>query len=141
MDEGTGRVIRVVDYKTGRKPQAGVATFEEIFSGEKVTKNHADYYFQTFLYAAIVRDSALWNAQKLLVSPALLFIQQASAEENDPVLRLGKERVDDVAAYRDEFWSGLQSLLEEIFDKDRPFEPTEDRERCTRCPYRQVCYQ
>jgi len=71
----------------------------------------------------------------------LLFIQQASAEENDPVLRLGKERVDDVATYRDEFWAGLQSLLEEIFDKDHPFEPTEDRERCTRCPYRQVCYQ
>ena len=141
VDEGMGKVIRVVDYKTGRKPQAGVAAFEDIFSGEKVTKNHADYYFQTFLYAAIVRDSAFWNAQKLPVSPALLFIQQASAEENDPVLRLGKERVDDVAAYRDEFWAGLQSLLEEIFDKDRPFEPTEDRERCTRCPYRQVCYQ
>ncbi len=141
VDEGEGKTIRVVDYKTGRKPNYGVSAFEDIFSGEKVTKNHADYFFQTFLYASIVRDSAYWNANQLPVSPALLFIQQASAEGNDPVLRLGKERVDDVAAYREEFWPRLQLLLEEIFDAERPFTPTADRERCTHCPYKQVCHQ
>ncbi|WP_315516980.1 PD-(D/E)XK nuclease family protein [Hoylesella shahii] len=141
VEEGNGKVIRVVDYKTGRKPQTAVATFEDIFSGDKVTKNHADYYLQTFLYAAIVRDSLKWNKQKLPVSPALLFIQQASAEENDPVLRVGKERINDIAVYHNDFWAHLKALLSEIFNKERAFMPTKDRERCTRCPYRQVCYQ
>lgn len=141
VEEGNGKVIRVVDYKTGRKPQTAVAAFEDIFSGDKVTKNHADYYLQTFLYAAIVRDSLKWNKQKLPVSPALLFIQQASAEENDPVLRVGKERINDIAVYHIDFWAHLKALLSEIFDKERAFMPTKDRERCTRCPYRQVCYQ
>lgn len=141
VEEGNGKVIRVVDYKTGRKPQTAVAAFEDIFSGDKVTKNHADYYLQTFLYAAIVRDSLKWNKQKLPVSPALLFIQQASAEENDPVLRVGKERINDIAVYHNDFWAHLKALLAEIFNKERAFMPTKDRERCTRCPYRQVCYQ
>jgi hypothetical protein len=141
VEEGNGKVIRVVDYKTGRKPQTAVAAFEDIFSGDKVTKNHADYYLQTFLYAAIVRDSLKWNKQKLPVSPALLFIQQASAEENDPVLRVGKERINDIAVYHNDFWAHLKALLSEIFDKEHAFMPTKDRERCTRCPYRQVCYQ
>jgi hypothetical protein len=141
VEEGNGKVIRVVDYKTGRKPQTAVAAFEDIFSGDKVTKNHADYYLQTFLYAAIVRDSLKWNKQKLPVSPALLFIQQASAEENDPVLRVGKERISDIAVYHNDFWAHLKALLSEIFNKERAFMPTKDRERCPRCPYRQVCYQ
>ena len=141
VEEGNGKVIRVVDYKTGRKPQTAVAAFEDIFSGDKVTKNHADYYLQTFLYAAIVRDSLKWNKQKLPVSPALLFIQQASAEENDPVLRVGKERINDIAVYHNDFWAHVKALLSEIFNKERAFMPTKDRERCTRCPYRQVCYQ
>ena len=141
VEEGNGKVIRVVDYKTGRKPQTAVAAFEDIFSGDKVTKNHADYYLQTFLNAAIVRDSLKWNKQKLPVSPALLFIQQASAEENDPVLRVGKERINDIAVYHNDFWAHLKALLSEIFNKERAFMPTKDRERCTRCPYKQVCYQ
>lgn len=141
VEEGNGKVIRVVDYKTGRKPQTAVTAFEDIFSGDKVTKNHADYYLQTFLYAAIVRDSLKWNKQKLPVSPALLFIQQASSEENDPVLRVGKERISDIAVYHNDFWAHLKALLSEIFDKEHAFMPTKDRERCTRCPYRQVCYQ
>ncbi|WP_281723955.1 PD-(D/E)XK nuclease family protein [Hoylesella shahii] len=141
VEEGNGKVIRVVDYKTGRKPQTAVTAFEDIFSGDKVTKNHADYYLQTFLYAAIVRDSLKWNKQKLPVSPALLFIQQASSEENDPVLRVGKERINDIAVYHNDFWAHLKALLSEIFNKERAFMPTKDRERCTRCPYRQVCYQ
>ena len=141
VEEGNGKVIRVVDYKTGRKPQTAVAAFEDIFSGDKVTKNHADYYLQTFLYAAIVRDSLKWNKQKLPVSPALLYIQQASAEENDPVLRVGKERISDIAVYHNDFWAHLKALLSEIFNKERAFMPTKDRERCPRCPYRQVCYQ
>lgn len=141
VEEGNGKVIRVVDYKTGRKPQTAVAAFEDIFSGDKVTKNHADYYLQTFLYAAIVRDSLKWNKQKLPVSPALLFIQQASAEENDPVLRVGKKRISDIAVYHNDFWAHLKALLSEIFNKERAFMPTKDRERCPRCPYRQVCYQ
>lgn len=141
VEEGNGKVIRVVDYKTGRKPQTAVTAFEDIFSGDKVTKNHADYYLQTFLYAAIVRDSLKWNKQKLPVSPALLFIQQSSSEENDPVLRVGKERISDIAVYHNDFWAHLKALLSEIFDKENAFMPTKDRERCTRCPYRQVCYQ
>lgn len=141
VEEGNGKVIRVVDYKTGRKPQTAVTAFEDIFSGDKVTKNHADYYLQTFLYAAIVRDSLKWNKQKLPVSPALLFIQQSSSEENDPVLRVGKERISDIAVYHNDFWAHLKALLSEIFDKEHAFMPAKDRERCTRCPYRQVCYQ
>ena len=33
----------------------------------------------------------------------------------------------------------LQSLLDDIFAPDRPFLPTDDRQRCRRCPYASLC--
>ena len=142
LDEVTaeqGRLIRVVDYKTGRIPIQKVQSLDDVFSGLNVTTKHSDYYLQALLYSVIVRQSQQWNAKGLPVSPALLFIQQASAEDYDPILALGKEKITDVDALKDEFWERMQLLLSEIFNKNLPFEPTLDKSRCSLCPYKKLC--
>ena len=130
MNDGT---IRVVDYKTGSKQVKPLADVDAIFQPENIGK-HADYYLQTFVYADIVS-----RQRRRPVSPALLFIQHAGAEGYDPVLKLGKEPVRDIADHSARFNELLERKIEEIFSPERPFEPTCDLTVCRTCPYAPFC--
>lgn len=134
-----GRRIRVVDYKTGHLPQQKIQDLDDVFSTDSVIAKHSDYYLQTILYSMIIRQSSQWNEQDLPVSPALLFIQHASAEDYDPILAFGKEKIGDVGDFRQLFWQKLKELLEEIYNEHIAFHPTSDSMRCTYCPYAKLC--
>lgn len=134
-----GSRIRVIDYKTGRIPQLKTYSMEEIFTGSDIIRKHTDYYFQTMLYAMIVRHDNDMNPDRLPVSPALLFIQHASGDGYDPTLTLGKEKMTDIEHYGQEFKERLQDLLAAIFEPQTPFVPTTDRARCATCPYHHLC--
>lgn len=103
-------------------------------------RKHTDYYLQTILYALIVSQSTSLNPAKDPVSPGLLFIQNARAEDYDPTLKLGRgSYIENVADYKDEFWEGIMKILSDIFNKELPFRPTADKERCAACPYAGLC--
>ncbi len=140
--------LRVVDYKTGTPLKSFPASMDEVFDSKLVDSKHATYYLQAFLYADIVRYSeeerTKYNAEGHAVSPALYFIRQAAGEDYDPTLVLAPDRgkrvaVNDIAELHDEFRSKLTMLLEDIFDREKPFEATIYRERCARCPYQNIC--
>lgn len=132
--------IRIVDYKTGNHVADTLPSIECIFTGNEIIKKHSDYFLQTLLYAVIVRKSKKYNAGQMPVMPALLYIQHAKAENYDPVLKIGKQRISDISTYEAEFRQRLQALVEEIFDPQQPFTPTEDHHRCMNCPYKEICY-
>ena len=134
----TEQRIRVVDYKTGSRKPTPIDSVEGIFEPENLSK-HSDYYLQTFLYGCIVRTSTSYNSRQLPVSPALLFIQHAGAEDYDPVLTFGKERINDVEDSRAAFSKLLVEKIDEIFNPDIAFAPTDDRQRCSSCPYFLLC--
>lgn len=136
--DGTRR-IRVIDYKTGKPMDSVPIDVEDIFNDENLTKKHKDYYLQTFLYAAIVKYHPGLNPHNLPVSPALIFIQQTSADAYDPTLVLGSEKVYDMAHCYADFKERLQQLLTQIYDASLPFYPTTDRKRCEFCPYNKLC--
>ena len=125
--------IRVIDYKTGAKKQKDLPDVAAIFDPANV-KDHSDYYLQAFLYSHIVRQNT-----DLPVSPALLFIQYAGSDNFDPVLKLGKDPVRDIATVSDEFMKLLTEKMSEIFCQDLAFSPTEDQDRCRTCPYQILC--
>jgi len=137
--DGTER-LRVVDYKTGgRKNDSRVDGVDDIFVPANVSKKHADYYLQTMLYSTIVRRNADYNPSRLPVSPALLFIQHAGAADYDPVLKIGNQKVGDIADYEADFDEQLGLLLGEIYNPELTFKRTDDPKRCDSCPYRQLC--
>ena len=137
LSDGSER-IRVIDYKTGSRQPVPLADVDAIFSPDSLSK-HSDYYLQTFLYGLIVRRSAQYNPDHLPVSPALLFIQHAGTDEYNPVLFFGKNRISDVAEHGDRFSQLLEEKVTEMFQPDTAFVPTDDRQRCTSCPYYQLC--
>lgn len=136
--DGTHR-IRVIDYKTGKSMTSTPVDVDDIFTDEKLSEKHKDYYLQTFLYASIVKHHPQLNPAQLPVSPALLFIQQTAGEDYDPTLLLEKEKVLDIGEHDAKFKENLQQLLSEIYNPSIPFAPTSELKRCTYCAYRQLC--
>ncbi|MBR4239303.1 MAG: PD-(D/E)XK nuclease family protein [Prevotella sp.] len=131
--------IRVLDYKTGRIPSQQVYSIDDVFSGVNTSKKHSDYYLQTMLYSAIVRTDKKDNPANQAVSPALLFIQHAAADDYDPTLEIGRAKINDIRDLYDDFMQGLQGVVNEIFTASLPFKPTEDQTTCATCPYQKLC--
>jgi hypothetical protein len=128
-----------VDYKTGSKPSRKVDTLEEVLNAEKIREKHTDYYLQAMLYALIVDGDSATNPNSLPVSPALLFIQHSHAEDYDPTLVIGQERLNSTDTYREALTERINSLLIDIFNPKIPFAPTTDKSICQTCPYRYLC--
>lgn len=137
-DPTTGKpTIRVVDYKTGSPIKSVIKSIDEVFEGNSY--KHSDYYLQTFLYSLIINNSNKLNPSKYNVSPALLFIKQASADNYDPVLCIDEHKVTDIGIYKTEYLKLLKEKLGEIFSKQKPFVPTNDKRTCKMCAFRMIC--
>lgn len=150
----TGEQLRVIDYKTGKPLTSTAPTLDEIFDTAYVDTKHTSYYLQTFLYASVIRKNkkaiAAVNPGNRPVAPALLFIREAGKDGYDPVLKMkdanqeGKRKatyskVDDIDKIYPDFIGHLKNLLSEIFDPAKPFTPTEYKDRCNNCPYKNIC--
>ena len=134
ITDDQGEHIRVIDYKTGSKEVKSLPDVDTIFSQEGL-KNHSDYYLQTFVYSKIVKDLYPEKA----VSPALLFIQHAGADDYNPILKFDKGYINDMTEYQGRFVELLKAKIDEIFNPENDFVPTDDRGRCTICPYKGLC--
>ena len=144
--------IRVIDYKTGARHLRPMPDVDAIFDPAQIP-NHSDYYLQAFLYSYIVKanpteyislpSSLATDPSPLtpqpLVSPALLFIQHAGAEGYDPTLVIGREPVRDIAPHSEHFIERFRETVNDIYNPDLPFTPTDDRNRCRSCPYAALC--
>ena len=150
----TGEQLRVIDYKTGKPLTSTAPALDEIFDTAYVDTKHTTYYLQAFLYASVIRKNkkniAAVNPANKPVAPALLFIREAGKDGYDPVLKVkdayqeGKRKatysaVDDIDKLYPDFIGHLKSLLSDIFDPAKPFTPTEYKDRCSNCPYKNIC--
>ena len=139
-DNNTGlERIRVIDYKTGRYPTKKINSVDEIFLMPTVREAHADYFLQTMLYAIIIGHDKKYNPEQLPVSPALLFIQHSSDDDYDPTIMIGKDIVDDVEKYEEDFSRHITDIVSEILEPTQPFYPTSDKAVCEYCQYRKIC--
>jgi hypothetical protein len=138
VNDGSGERIRVIDYKTGSHVAKPLPDAESIFNPDCVAKN-SNYYLQTLLYSLLVSSSESRKGNNVPVSPALLFIQHATADDYDPTLCFGKQKISSVEDYREVFTTLLNQKIAEIFDASVPFRPTDERSRCVNCPYKSLC--
>lgn len=127
-------IIRVVDYKTGRPmTEQKIQSIEEVFDPANIDK-HSDYYQQAIAYSAIINYS-------LPIYPSLLFIQHTADQDYDPILQFKGKAPAPVQAYQEQYWKGLQKILENIFDPLTPFVPNQraDGHACDYCPFAKLC--
>ena len=132
IDEMDGR-LRVVDYKTGTHEPEKVK-MENVVG---LTAKHERYYLQTFLYALAEMER---KESSLPVQPVLFFPIKATKPDYDPSLKIDGVVVDDFGAQHAEaFKAGLQEILADIFNPDKPFTCTTDTRVCEYCKLGQIC--
>ncbi len=138
--ENNTRRLRVIDYKTGGYARKSVRSVAELFDNTAEHSKIAEYFRQTMLYSIIINSDDMYGMQGIPVSPALLFIQHTHEDDYDPVISIDKEKISDITRYEDEFTARLKGVLDEMFDREVPFRPAEDKSVCAYCPYRNtVC--
>ncbi len=130
--------IRIVDYKTGGGKMEVLPDVNAIFD-DSIVKKHKDYYLQTFLYGTIVGSSEQYNRQALKVSPALFFVQRSNQDDYDPTLCFGSTPIDDVRTFREEFAENIRKVVNDIFNPAVPFNPTDNKDTCSKCPFEAIC--
>lgn len=128
--------LRVVDYKTGGKPES-VADVEQMFVPDA---KRPKYALQTFFYALTLLDKARYP-----VAPALFFVHKAASPDYSPYIDLGVKEdrapVLDFAKLAPEFRERLVALIAAILDPARPFVATDNEAYCRTCPFAALCHR
>ncbi|MBQ7461886.1 MAG: PD-(D/E)XK nuclease family protein [Bacteroidaceae bacterium] len=141
IDETDGH-LRIVDYKTGSYKLKDKVKMENVIG---MDKEHVPYYLQTFLYALaeMEEQGARGKGQGnggLPIKPILFFPIKAASPDYDPSLKIDGEIVDDFAnQHAATFREGLQNILEDIFNPDKPFTCTSDAKVCEYCKLGLIC--
>jgi ATP-dependent helicase/DNAse subunit B len=131
-------ITRIVDYKTGTVAEK-VNSIGDLFEDDR--KKDFDGWLQTLLYC----ESYMATNKTVSLYPSIYKIKKLTGGILSDKLRLKTETkteliVDDYNAVRNEFLSGLQKVIADIFSIDEPFIMTSDkRGKCSYCPYRILC--
>ena len=132
--------LRVVDYKTGGRVAAPLKSIDEVFDPKNVAFKKSDYTMQAMFYSLIEAEhDDKFNPLHHAVSPALLFIQHAGGDNYSPILSMEGKEITDVTEYKEPFFEHLIQQLEDLFNRNIAFSPTDDLNACSYCPYKQMC--
>ena len=129
-DAEGGKLIRVVDYKTGGNA-VPVNSVESLFTDSTQEKQHV---FQTILYSTIIADET-----HRAVAPCLFYVHRAGADDYSPNIILDKQPLTDVRTVAAEFREHLKALVAEILDPSNTFPQTSDDKKCRYCNFRRLC--
>lgn len=133
-----GETLRIIDYKTG-KDELDFESVPSLF-GREGRRNKAA--FQTLLYALMYVDSSQHAGRNNdRVVPGLINRMNLFDEGFTFGLQMGKKPVGNVHQLFPEFRQHLRLLLEELFNKDQPFDQTLNTDICRYCPYSGICYR
>lgn len=127
-------ILRIVDYKTGGNAKK-INAIEELFED---SNKRATHIFQTFIYADIISD----DMKQYKVAPSLLYIHRAADEDYSPIIQMGSrpaKDIDDYTEIKEEFFTHLSELIQEIFEKEVSFSQTENRDSCGYCDFKALC--
>lgn len=131
MDEKNG-TLEIIDYKTGGKEETPKG-LEQVFAYEG---EHPGYIFQSILYSVAAIESGMTKK----ASPSLMYIHRDSqAKREDYIVKIGGVPINDVNSLRNDFLEFMQNKLDEIFNINVPFTPTDDIKRCEWCDYKDIC--
>lgn len=131
--------IRVVDYKTGRDSRE-FKSMSSLTDREDKGRNKAA--FQVIFYAYLF--SKKYKERYDLIEPGIFNSSDLFKKEFDSRL-MQKEAyktaipMTDFNQHIDEYEAGVRDLLVEMFDKNVPFNQTEDEKKCGYCPYKNIC--
>jgi hypothetical protein len=132
----SGNLCRILDYKSGTD-SVDIKSIESLFDYDMKERNSAA--FQTLLYCELFAR----NSKERNIRPSLYPVRKIFSEDFSDVFLLkageGKGHLESYAGVREAFLTGLEKILSDIFDPDIDIQMTDDQQKCTYCPYKQLC--
>lgn len=150
--------LRVVDYKTGTRPQTMPKDLCELFCND--VNERAYHVFQILYYAHLLTDADEclsapdsspdqggetidFTAEPL--APFLMYPAKAFSEGKAalPYLKQDKECITDYCGQEvsSEFKKLLNELRQELLNPDVPFTQAENASHCNYCPFVDICHR
>jgi hypothetical protein len=131
-----GKVLRVIDYKTGGARQE-FPSLDSLFDTGERNRNAAA--MQTLLYAWLAGTS--YPGEQIL--PGLYVMKALFEEQFDPalVMKGGEQggRVDAFGEIEEDFVEQLKGVLQRLYDAENPFTQRENDQKCTYCDFAELC--
>ncbi|MEO7990081.1 MAG: PD-(D/E)XK nuclease family protein [Chryseolinea sp.] len=131
--------IRILDYKTGGDLNM-FTSIESLFDRNNEKRNKA--VFQALLYALVYvkRNQSLFSSSSnTKLQPGLINRKDIFKSDFKYGLYLNKQRLEDVTDLLPEFEMHLNTLLQELFNPDQPFDQTTILKTCSYCSYKEIC--
>lgn len=130
-----GKMVRVVDYKTGQQ-NTTYAGIEGLFKG-KATDRMSNI-INTLLYSMIVK-----HRKERKVRPELFFISNMVDKNYSPIFMDGTTKPPtpllDYDMCAEKFEEAVSATLHEMFDRSIPFVQSNDEDACKYCDFITVC--
>lgn len=145
--------MRVIDYKTG-SATLDFTSMPEIFGCAKNTDESEEialrnegnkYILQTLLYCWLLEEDKRIqtlqekHANSLGIAPNIYSIRQLHDQSKPTYLHRKDEEILYTADVAQEFVTQLTELIEEIYNPEIPFSPTEFTRSCQNCYLSQIC--
>lgn len=128
-----GDVIRVIDYKSGQPPVKVKELKELIDSGHSKRPKEM---LQALIYAYLqVGRSDKSND----VMPGLYAVRHLSKGVLTPDLFLGGEQLNNQSQYYDTIELLIKEVLEDLFNPEVDFKPTDNLKNCEYCSFNLLC--
>ena len=130
--DDTGNGVKIIDYKTG-SDELNVNDIAKLFdeNGGYKTKG----IFQMLLYSLIYRQ----NFPNKKFEPNIFLIKKINKNYSGSI-SLNKNKIDSYSVdVLQKFEEQLKILLSDIFDKEKPFNQTSNKNNCTYCDYKGIC--
>lgn len=128
--------VRIVDYKTGRISDS-LCAINNLFIEER--KDEYEGWFQVLLYC----EAYLRQNSNAIVKPSIYKIKKMTGKPMPDRLFVREGRseteISDYREIRSDFMTGVQEIVEKIFDPVEPFTMTSQTSRCTYCSYKVLC--
>ena len=130
-------IMRIVDYKTG-KDKGYPGTIDDLFPPTE-SKKRKSQAFQIFYYAHIMSHQPEFNKYRL--APTLLYTRTSSKPTKEDIYyKIGTDFITDFSTQCGQgFEERLKNIISEIFNPDITFEPTDDKEACKNCDFKNLC--
>lgn len=126
-------LVRIIDYKTG-KDENSFDTIGSLFVREGKRNKAA---FQAMMYAWVYRKRN--DREPVQLQTGLLNRKEMFGNDFRFGLIQGRELLSDVTPLLPAFEEHLQSLVQDLFNPEQPFDQTEDHMACLYCPYKEIC--
>lgn len=131
VDEIGADHLRFIDYKTGGD-KAAPTTIDNMF---KEGNYDASAQFQLLVYCLAYNDMVKECAIQPLVYP----LRTLASEEKAPKFVVNGNEIFDYHTIESEFRERLFGVIEEIFDKNVPFDQAKTDASCMFCPFLDLC--